>query len=297
LSEERKRPQGRIKRIASDPLAGFLLIGLLLFVLFDIVGGNRDTDSNRIVIDDRVLAYLIERHIGVWQRAPTTEEIRGLLDDYIREEVLYREGVAAGMLDNDPVVRRRIRQKVSVLAEEASGTDAPTDAQLEQWLKEHAELYAQPPILSFTQVYFDPERIDGDPEALLADALDDLQAGADPRETGDRTMLPWKVQLASVPRINREFGAYFGAALAELPVGEWLGPLRSGFGLHLVRVDEHQPGRPATLDEARAAVERDWETDRRQRAAEDYYQRLLRDTEIVIETELPEGARPEAATP
>jgi parvulin-like peptidyl-prolyl isomerase len=286
--------QERLRRLLREPLAHFVGLGLLLFVAFDVVGGNRGVESRRIVIDDGVVADLYERFAGTWQRPPTPEEMRGLLEGYVQEEILYRDGVANGMLEDDPVIRRRVRQKVDVLAEEALRGDPPSDSELQTWLDTHAERYAEPPLLSFTQVLFDPTRLGSRTDAAITAAKARLVAGADAASVGARTLLPTALARVSPDRVTRDFGEEFGEAIANLPVGSWEGPVRSGFGLHLVRLTAREPGRRAALAEVRRAVERDWENDRRERAAAAYYRNLLRDFEVVIEADLPEAARPAA---
>ena len=281
-----------LRRLVREPLVHFLALGLLLFVAFDLVGGNRGVDSRRIVIDDGVVADIYQRFVGVWQRPPTPDEMRVLLESYVQEEILYRDGVANGLLEDDPVIRRRVRQKVDVLAEETLRSEPPGEAELQAWLDAHAERYAEPPLLSFIQVLFDPTKHGARTEATITAAKARLAAGADPAALGDRTLLPATLAHVSPERVTRDFGEDFGQAIANLPVGGWEGPVRSGFGLHLVRVSARVPGRRATLANVRTAVERDWESDRRERAAAAYYRDLSKDFEVVIEADLPEAARP-----
>lgn len=110
----------------------FLLIGLLLFWLFNVVAGARGGADRRIVVNDAIVAPLIERYQSLWQRPPTDQELRGLLDTYIREEVLYRTGLGLGLDQDDPVVRRRVLQKLDVLSEEHDNKSVPDDAELER---------------------------------------------------------------------------------------------------------------------------------------------------------------------
>lgn len=267
------------RRFIREPLVHFALIGLLL-------------DSRRIVIDDRVVGNIVQRYAAVWQRPPTPEEMRGLLDSYVQEEILYREGVAQGLLEDDPVIRRRVRQKMDVISEENGRNDPPTEAQLQAWLDAHADSYAVPPVLTFSQVLFDPVRLGRRTGAVVAAAKAKLAAGTDPNAFGD-ALLPPKLADVSADRVARDFGDDFAAAILKLPVGGWQGPVRSGYGLHLVRVTERKPGRKPALDEVKAAVQRDWENDRRLKSSAAYYDRLRRDYSVVIKADLPAAARPE----
>jgi len=276
-----------VTRLLREPLVHFLFLGALLFVAYDFLNADSGMDSNRIVVDDGVVTNLVQRYAAVWQRQPTAKELRGLIDSYIHEEVLYREGVALGLQDNDVVVKRRVRQKMDVLAEESEREAAPTDADLQAYLDKHAEDYALPAEVSFEQVMFDPKKHAGQVEAVLAEARTALADGVDIMSIGDMTLLPQKQSRTYMEHVERNFGEEFARALTALPLGTWQGPVQSVFGLHLVRVTKRIPGRPATLSEARAAVERDWEHDRRIKAADDYYRKALGNYHVMVTADLP----------
>jgi len=279
--------QRRVARLLREPLVHFLFLGALLFVAYDFFNGDRGVGGNRIVVDDGVVANIVQRYAAVWQRQPTAEELRGLIDSYIHEEVLYREGVAMGLQDDDIVVKRRVRQKLDVLAEESGRESPPTDADLQAYLDKHAADYALPTEMSFEQVMFDPEKHARQIKVVLTKARTDLTNGVDIMSIGDMTMLPRRETRTPTERIARDFGEDFAQALTSLPVGAWQGPVRSGYGLHLVRVTERILGRPAKLSEARAAVERDWEHDRRIKAADDYYRNALKNYQVVVTADMP----------
>jgi hypothetical protein len=284
------------RKLVREPLLHFLLLGALLFVLYNAVSGWRGGADRRIVITDATVAGLVQTFAGTWQRPPTAAELKALIDARIREEVLYREGVAMGLDRDDSVVRRRVLQKLDIISEESADVQPPSDAELSAWLTQHAARYAQPPVLDFEQVLFDPARHGAHLDADVAAALAQLRAGADPAKFGDHGLLPVETAASPLDVIARDFGDEFAQAVLALPVGQWQGPVRSGFGAHLVRVGKRVPGRPATLAEVRASVERDYESDRRERAREDYYQRLRRDYRVVIEAQLPPEARPDPGT-
>ena len=280
------------RRLIREPLLHFLLLGLLLFLLFHVVSGQRGGADRRVVINDATVASIIQNYQGSWQRPPTPGELKGLLENRIREEILYREGVAMGLDRDDSVIRRRVLQKIDVITEESLGQPAPSDAVLAAWLQKNAAHYTQPAVLDFEQVLFDPLRHGARLQSELTAALSRLRAGADPATLGDRSLLPVRSSASPADTVARDFGEEFAAALVALPVGEWQGPVASGYGEHLVRVSRRTPGRPATLAEVRSAVERDWESERRAQAKEDYYRKLRQDYHVVIEAKLPSGAIP-----
>jgi hypothetical protein len=141
------------------------------------------------------------------------------------------------------------------------------------------------PVLSFDQVLFDPADYRANLESALQTSIAALNGGAAPESQGKNSMLPMHVKDLPMDLVVRDFGDEFGKALDAAPVGQWLGPIGSGFGVHLVRIAERKPGYLPALDEARQAVTRDWESDRRRAALAANYARLRKDYDVVIEGE------------
>ena len=279
-----------LRSILREPLVHFLFIGLLLFVLFNWVSAQQGGSERQVVLSSAMVNEIAQGFQTTWQRPPCAEELQGLLEARVREEWLYREGVALGLEADDPVIRRRVAQKVDVLAEESARVDAVSDSELETYLQRNAARYALPAEVAFEQVLFDPNRHGENLQADLNAGLQRLQAGAAPDQVGDRTQLPAKVALTPADLVAREFGESFAAALPELPVGSWAGPVPSGFGWHLVRLQSLTPPRPATLSDVRKAVERDWENERRLQAKQAFYDQLADKYDVIIEPS-PEAAR------
>lgn len=272
-----------LRTILREPLVHFLLLGLLLFVLFSLVSGQPVGGDRRVVFSDAMVNEIAQGFQATWQRPPTPQELKGLVDTRVREELMYREGVALGLDQNDPVIRRRVTQKVEVMAEESAELTLPDDAELKRYLQSNAQRYALPAAVAFEQVLFDPAKRGAQLQADLAEGLKQLQAGVAPEQLGDRTQLPAQVELTPSDLLAREFGDNFAEALPQLPVGSWAGPVASGFGWHLVRLNSLTPARPASLDDVRKAVERDWENERRLQAKQAYFDQLAEKYEVVIE--------------
>ncbi len=279
----------KIGSVLREPLLHFLLIGMLLFLLFGKVAPPSD-EGTRITVDRSAIAALAGQFQATWSRPPTRDEVNGLIDAYVRDEILYREGVALGLVKDDPVIKRRVRQKLEVLIEEEGEAGAPGDIELSAYLNKNAEKFRMPPVLSFDQVLFDPADYGDNLESALKASMAALNGGAAPESQGKSSMLPMRVKDLPMDQVVRDFGDDFGKALDAAPVGQWLEPLRSGFGVHLVRIAERTPGYLPPLDEARKAVTREWENGRRQAALEASYARLRKDYDVVIEGEGAEAA-------
>ncbi|MDP9199024.1 MAG: peptidylprolyl isomerase [Pseudomonadota bacterium] len=279
-----------MRRLLREPLVHFLGLGILLFLLYGWAQDGFLDAPEEIVVSRGQVQSLQVQFERTWQRSPTPEELQGLVESWVREEVFYREGLAAGLERDDPIVRRRIGQKIEFMIEFAPQAP-PSNAELQSWLEAHADQYAVEPRHSLRQVFFDPARRGGKLDDDIAGALRALKAGK--AVNGDPTLLPATLEDAPASDIEAQFGPEFAASLRDVAVGEWHGPLRSPFGLHLIELSASAPPRPATLDEARAAVERDLAASRRDEVKKAYYETLRAKYTVRVESANAETAASE----
>jgi hypothetical protein len=282
-----------MKRFLKEPLVHFLLLGGLLFL----VGAMRDDGGagptgTRIAITPGVVDRLLEGFRMTWRRPPTEAEFRGLMEDHLKEEVLYREAVGMGLDQGDQIIRRRMRQKLEFMTADFVGSIEPTEEELLAYLQADPVRYREDAVLSFRHVYL---RSEDDPEAASDRAmrtLDILRADPemDPLEVGDSFLFPAFFGDITELGITNTFGPEFKDAVLELPVGEWGGPVPSAYGLHVVRVDLKDAGRIPELAEIRDAVYRDLVSERTRDAEEAYFQGLL--SQYTVTVEWPEGMEP-----
>ncbi len=269
------------QKLFRDPLVHFLGIGLLLFAAYSLVG-PAGGDGDEIVISRAMVADMKAQHQKLWGRPPTEAELNGLIETRIADEILYREGLAMGLDRNDAVIKRRVRQKYELIAEEENGA-APTEADLEAYLAANRAKFRAPPVVSVTQVLVPTDGTREEVEARVAALKAALAAGADPSQAGKATLLPASIRDQRLDLVARDFGDRFAQALATRPVGNWQGPVVSGYGLHLVRIDSRTPAAEPTLDAVRAEVQREWENDRREKARAARLAQLRSQYDVVIE--------------
>ena len=272
-----------------EPLLHFLILGLGLFVLYTQFGGTDAAPRDRILVDEAELTRLSEQFQRTWMRPPTYEELRGLAEDFVKEEVMYREALALGLDQNDLVIRRRMRQKMEFLNADLVVLEA-TDADLEAYLQANPDSFRRPARFSFHQVYLKAQR-DGDDPGRRAQALLQRLRAVDPaavdlQSLGDPTLLPPQMQRATLRDVANTFGSDFADTLPDAVEGVWSGPFASAYGLHLVRVTASEPATLPGLAEVRPLVEREWSNERRQEANARFYQ-ALRDR-YTVEIRLPE---------
>jgi hypothetical protein len=287
-----------LKSFLKEPLLHFLVIGAALFLYFHWSGGGSGREGTRIVITTGQIEHLAAGYTKAWQRPPTDAELKGLTDDWVREEIAVREAMAAGFDRDDTVIRRRLRQKLEFLVEDAAEAAPPTDQELEAWLAAHGEAFRIEPRVAFRQVYVSRDRrgatAEADAGAILA-RLNAAGPGARIDELGDATMLPQEVELAALRDVDRVFGEGFAQRMQAIAPGTWAGPLKSSYGLHLVLVRERVEGSLPSLAAVRPVVEREFMADRRKRQLAAMYERLLAKYSVVVERREGATAAPAAS--
>ncbi|MGH9369209.1 MAG: peptidyl-prolyl cis-trans isomerase [Thermoanaerobaculia bacterium] len=284
------RTRTRLRRLAREPLVHFLLVGGAVFLLAERLGQR---PQQRIVVTSGEIDRLIDTFARTWQRPPTPAELRGLVENEVKDEIYYREAQRLGLDRDDQVIRRRLRMKMEFWNENAAEAREPTEQELAAFLAAHPEKFRQPERVSFRQVYVSPSRRGNRTKADAARLLKQLRRGTDPAAMGDPLPLPDSLESTPPDEVGRLFGEAFAASLAELPVGAWEGPVESGYGLHLVRIEARTPATAPSLASLRDAVVREWFAARREEANRALYEKLrTRYTVIVEPGSLPAARRP-----
>ncbi len=262
-----------------EPLLHFLLAGSGLFLLFNVVSEPETTSEEQIIVTSGQIEHLVTLFVKTRVRPPSDAELRGLIDNYILEEVLYREATAIGLDKDDTIIRRRLKQKMEFLVDDFSAAE-PTDEELQQFLDADPDRFQTDARISFEQVYF----IDSSMEA--ADAMLVALQKDEPVKTDNALasgLLPGHFEDASEASITSQFGASFKDNLFALEPGQWTGPVESPFGLHLIRIDRIIEARVPALAEIRSVVKRDWLADRRNKARQVLFDELRAKYTITIE--------------
>jgi len=278
-----------MKTIFREPLLYFLLLGGVFFVLFQQVADDSYVSPDRreeIVVSAGQIQTLKLGFEKTWQRPPTREELDGLIQSFVREEVMYREALALGLDRDDPIVRRRLRQKLEFLSEDMVALAEPEDSELQTFLDANAETYRQPSRFSFRQVYINSSERGQSAESDAMKLLGKLRTtDVDPPGAGDSLMLPPEFVDETEHEIARRLGREFLQGLKETETGSWQGPVRSGFGLHLVYISERVDGEVLQLNEVRNLVFRDWSSLQRKKTNEAIYENLRKRYKVTVESE------------
>ncbi len=295
-----KNPSSGIKRWLREPLLHFLLLGLLLFVAYAYSqrgrGGVESSKQIALSLDDlRTMDMYFQSQ---WHRQPTPAEFQAMVEDKVREEVLYREALAMGLDKDDTIVKRRMAQKMQFLAEDVAAAHEPSPAELKAWFDKNSSKFALPSRYSFRHLYFSPDKRGKNAHSDAATALTKIAGQPEDSKLAISLADPFMFQDYYGDRapdaLAKEFGPQFVVALEKLKPGSWQGPIESGYGWHLVYVDTVIPGREPAFEEMEPDVKTAWLGEQKQVAWQKAY-KDMRDKYTVL---LPDpGAQPAGNAP
>ena len=257
---------GSLRKAVSEPLVHFLIAGAALFA-FGGYFGDVDASERQINLDETQVSRLAQQWQQTWRRQPTQQELDGMIREYIKEEVYFREGIRLGLDVDDPIIRRRLRSKMEFLATAEVENMAPTSTELARYYEANNARYAADPAFSFDQRYY------GENQSSAQAAINALNAGKSPPVL--LIPLPAAMEAASATYVAREFGDGFVKALHQLPTGKWSGPVQSGYGWHAVRVRSVDAAKVAPLVEVSQQVANDWRSETKAKREAEAYQTLL----------------------
>ena len=273
-----------------EPLLHFLVAGAVLFAAFAWLNRGADdtagTASRTVRITAAEVEWLERTWARQWQRPPSREELQGLVAAHLREELLAREARALRLDENDTVVRRRLAQKMEFMVNDTAQRAEPGEDELRRAYEADRERYQSPARVTFTHVYFNPDRrgaqVDADARAALK-RLSRAGAAANAAELGDRFLAQHDFVDADEPEVAGVLGPAFARGVFAFPQGEWQGPIASGYGVHLVRVATLRAAEPREFAAVKGEVLQRWREQRELAGREQYLAALLRKYDVVVE--------------
>jgi len=284
------------KKVFRDPIFHFSLIGGTLFMA-DIYSGDAPDQIRMIEVDQAQIEWMksaSEKEVG---RLPTDQELESLIDNFVREEVYFREALAMGLQREDVIVRRRLVQKLRFLVEDVATAQPPSDQKLRGLFNKMQDNFQEPARYSFSHFYFRNTRKDARSDARQS--LDQLQflakqakankstannATTDepPKHWGDSFMMRYHYVNQDQRQIANNFGGSFAASVAGLPAGQWRGPFKSAYGWHLVKLSDKRDSYIPDFDEVSESVLAHWHQQQRDKANEEAFARLQKSYQIEI---------------
>lgn len=259
-----------------------LLLGILVgTALLILLGPQAPGESDRkIVIDDADVAHLIATWQSTWNRLPTREELGGILQNHVREEVLYQEALKQGLDKKNAAVKRALITQLEVLAEGQGEQREIISEDILAYYNLRKDQFVSPARFTFLQVYFgenaDSEELAAWRDAWNASGLDFEQV----REKGIPTMLPSGMDMQRSDQVDREFGEGFSRALEGMPPGLWSGPVPSSFGWHLIYLDSLIPSSALPLSAVQDEIYSQLEYEEKNAARELFYTELIQQYDV-----------------
>ncbi len=272
-----------MKKLYKEPLFHFLIVGAMIFILFSVVNKEKsDVSEKKIVVTAADIERLSANWSKKWNRPPTETELKGLVDSYIKEEVYYREAIALGLDQNDTILRRRLMQKMEFLSNDLAELNTPDESELNKYFLDNQEKYELPARVSFTHIYFSLDKRGAKVVEDAKSVLSGLNALRAP-ELGDSFMMQYDFVQETPFEVERLFGKGFAEELFTLETNIWLGPIRSGYGFHLVRISEKIDPRMPELASVIDKVRTDLMFEKRQKMNKEIYEKFKERYEIVVE--------------
>jgi len=275
-------------KLLREPLVHFMFIGAVIYLLYGVFSEPvPEAGDKTIVVSAGEIAWMQSSWQKRWNRPPTAAEFDGLIQQYVKETVLYREALTMGLNQHDQVIRRRLAQKLEFLAKDLVALTPPTDDELQMYFSEHLDRYQEPVLYTFTQVFIDPDKR-GDTtlakaEAVKVTLIAEGKAIDDAGALGDDFMLQNYYPEKDQVEIQKLFGSGFTESLVELSPGQWHGPVLSGYGVHLVYVSSISEPPAPVFTEVREHVEQDWKMEKGEELNDKFYASLREQYTVVIE--------------
>jgi peptidyl-prolyl cis-trans isomerase C len=278
----------RLRRWLREPLLQFLLIGLALFVVYDVLhpASNAESESNRIVLTPDDFEQLGVTWLAQGRPPPDSEQMQSLIELRVREEVLYREAMALGLDKGDEIVKRRLAQKMEFLAEGASVDNDPPADTLRSWFRDNQQRFSLPARVSFRHLYFSPdqrgEHSREDAVRVMAQLTGKPGNWEGAAALGDPFMDQDYYGDRSSEDLAKLFGLNFAQDIAGLKPGAWQGPIQSGYGWHLIFIDTLAPGRVPAFEEIEPEIRAEWIEDQRLQAKRKAYETMRARYQVVL---------------
>lgn len=292
-----------MKRLVREPLLHFLVIGACLFFVeglrhgsVPVQLGSSQSQSQKIVVTPGDVESLIVGFTNLWHRPPNTQELDGLIQGRIREEVYYREALKMGLDRDDTIIRGRLQEKLEFLSQDVNKIAEPTELDLKSFLAEHPEKFRTDTRFAFRLAFVDAGRHGASTVQYAQSILARLDKNPrlDATTMGDPLPSHRASERVAEGEVAKQFGPEFAAALSAMKLRQWSRPLTSEDGAYLVYLVEKTPGQVPSLDQIRPAVQKEWLAAQRRQANDKYYQNLLRGYSVNVE--LPPATRAQAGT-
>jgi len=263
LTEPTETPR-RWPVLLREPLVHFIAASLVVFFAWNAISASRANEERTIRVTTGDLERLASVYAAESGALPSGEDMVAMVNDYVRDEALAREAKRLKLDEGDTIVTRRLAQKMTFMVADLNPETVPDDSVLRDWYEAHPDRFSDPQKLTFTHVFFSEDVRGTKAEADAQAAVESLNAGADWQKTGDPFMLQRTYGDLPVREAGRLFGMDFARQLAAIPASDdWVGPVRSALGMHVVKMSENRPVTLKPFEQIRGEVLADWQDETR----------------------------------
>jgi hypothetical protein len=258
------------KRLSRKPFLQFLALGAIIFAVAHLAQQGRDASQRRILVDAQLRQRIVQTSQTQSGFTPAPAQLERLIDDYIDDQVMYREALRMGLDQDDEIIRRRLIQKVQFLQQDLAGVPDPQESELRAYYSAHPELFTSATSVSFEQLYFSADHGGSTKaESRARHALDQVRRGSATSLALLDDPFPFQIAAEDLTRVDaaRIFGdTGIVEALFSTSEGQWSEPVRSAYGWHLIKVDHRQSAKVAEFSQVRTQVESAYREEQRQAA-------------------------------
>ena len=226
--------KNRFLSVLREPIVLFFLLGFLLFILYSLSNEYYNQHNRKIIVTRGQIELLKETFSQTWNRQPTEQELNAQIENFIKDEVFYKEAVAIGLDKSDVAVKRRLRQLMELIMDDMASA-YPSEDQLKKYLSENPDKFKADPMISFRHIYFSTDNREKAVEVLgkLKEMLP-----VDANNFEGLTLIPNEFSGESYRAVERLFGKSFTDEVFTLETGSWQGPVESAYGYHLVYISK-----------------------------------------------------------
>ena len=269
-------------------ISHMFIFGLLLaIVMLVVIGSPGDVENEKvIVVTGADAAQVHAKFMRTWNRLPTEVELKKGIDQYIKDEILYREAISKNLDKNDPSVRLAMVRKITMMGITQTDVSNLKDEDIEAYYALRKERYRLSAIFDFEQVYLSTKRgdnIEDDAQQLLQQLQNENPSSEELINYGDASMINNLHFNIDEEGLDRIFGSGFGSTVLSIPTGEWTGPIQSGYGLHIVRITNRTESRIPELKEVLQKVITDMSYENRKAAEDQFYSELVPRYKVVYD--------------
>ena len=281
------------RKAIREPLVHFLSIGFLVFAVYAVMNhGKGAAVDHQIVLTLDDLKQLNGSFISQWNRQPTAQEFNGLLESFVQQEILYRQGLALGLDKDDTIVKRRMAQKMEFLSEDVAAAHEPTSDELRKWFAKNSRDFALPGRATFRHLFFGfdqrGQKAQTDADSTLVRIAGLSEDSPIAKSQADPFMFQNYYADRAPEQLAKEFGPDFATAIFKLKTGSWQGPIESAYGWHVIWIESITPGRIPNFEEIEDDVKTAWLTDQKAEQWRETYAKLRAQYDVVVLQPSPE---------